>query len=69
MLREQETSNTETSNPAATFCEKVKGNLRTSFRRNIIRMKVIPPFRKEHFQYPQLHKEMEDAINESATIF
>ena len=63
--------NTGVNNPQPTFSEKLRGNLCSTPRtRKIIRMKVIPPFRKEHFMYSQLlEDDVQKAINEIASIF
>ena len=40
------------------FSETLKGSVSPAPRtQKIIRMKIVPPFRKEHFQYPQLLQE------------
>ena len=59
------------NNPQPTFSEKLRGNLASTHRtRKIIWMKVIPPFRKEHFMYSQLlEDDVQKAINEIASIF
>ena len=53
------------------FSEKVQGTTRSTFNcKKILRMKVVPPFRKEHFQYPQLlEQDVAKAIAEIASIF
>ena len=57
--------------PPLSFSETVKGNVSTKARtQKIIRMKVVPPFRKEHFQNPNLlERDVEEAIKEIYTIF
>ena len=53
------------------FSEKVQETTRYTFNcKKILRMKVVPPFRKEHFQYPQLlEQDVAKAISEIASIF
>ena len=57
--------------PPLSFSETVKGNIAPISRaQKIMRMKVVPPFRREHFQNPNiLERDVEEAIKEIYTIF